>query len=165
MSTEQQKDGNGCFWLIVTLVAIGLIYQCNGNKSGSDSNFSITSLFSNKPYKLNWDRNLLIVEMPYPTMGGVGINKIDWGKVDVDDLVEDIYDELKDSRSQQCILSVRFTSKGKDVYGNDTSDKSSLYYIWSGSPAKVSKFQSGQYFNEYYHITERILASIGIRPY
>lgn len=161
MESKQKESSKGNWWvnfLVFFLVfcVIGTIQKCieDFNKNG----FSKISLFSNKAYKTSWNKNILIIEMPYPTKGLVGINEISWGKVDVDELVEDIYNEVKDADYQQCLVCAQFITNYKDKYGEEVQEKTTPHLLVLLNPKEVRKYKNGKYLNEYYHITNRILS-------
>lgn len=145
-------------YFIVVLFIVGANLKNCSEKESNNSNLSITSLFKNEAYKMYWNNNMLIIEMPYPTIGVVGINKVSWGKVDVDDLLDDIYENVKSSNYPNCLVCARFISTDKDKYGNKIEEKSELHLLVSINPTEARKYQSGEYLNDNYHITKRILS-------
>ena len=97
MENNQKKESGGwnvLFIVIVIAAIVGNLKECSKDVTRS-SDISISSWFSSKAYKMRWNGNMLIIEMPCPTYGIVGINEVGWGKVDVDDLLDDICDNAK----------------------------------------------------------------------
>ena len=97
MENNQKKESGGWDFLFIVIVIaaiVGNLKECSKDVTRS-SDISISSWFSSKAYKMRWNRNMLIIEMPCPTYGIVGINEVGWGKVDVDDLLDDICDNAK----------------------------------------------------------------------
>lgn len=153
-NSKQSNTKEDLVILFIIFLVLGNIITCTDNIK---NDFSISSLFSKKAYKASWNKNMLVIEMPYPTKGVVGINAISWGEVDVDELVEDIYDEIKKSDYSQCLICVMFITKYKDQYGNDVEDKTNLHLIACLNPLEVRKYKNGKYLDEHYNITNRIL--------
>lgn len=108
---------------------------------------------SDKPYSISLNGNNLYITMPHPTENEKGI---DWNGVFMSDVVEDIYQQIKESAIKgECHLYVRFENVTTDKYGNKNStfDESLLMNI----PVKeVGKYQDSKYFNDYYKISEKV---------
>lgn len=116
----------------------------------------VISCKEDKPYSISLNGNNLYITMPYPTIGIVGINKVDWNGVFLSDVVEDVYQQIKESAIKgECHLYVRFENVTTDKYGskNSTFDETLLMNI----PVKeVGKYQDSKYFNDYYKISEKV---------
>lgn len=163
--TKSKSEGGWIVWCLVIaiIIVVGNFQECSKDSSGS-SDVAVLSLFKTKAYKMHWNENMLIIEMPCPTYGVVGINKVDWGKVDIDDLLDDICDNAKKCDYSQCVVCVVLIYKSKDRYGNDIVEKSDLYYLFSIDTSEARKYTSGKYLNGYYNITGRIVsAALGVK--
>jgi len=160
MENNQKKESGGWDFLFIVIVIaaiVGNLKECSKDVTRS-SDISISSWFSSKAYKMRWNGNMLVIEMPCPTYGIVGINEVGWGKVDVDDLLDDICDNAKKCDYSQCMVCAIFTYKSKDRYGNDIVEKSNLHYLVSINTSEARKYTSGRYLNESYNITGRIVS-------
>lgn len=109
----------------------------------------VISCKEDKPYSISLNGNNLYITMPHPTENEKGI---DWNGVFMSDVVEDVYQQLKESSIKgECHLYVRFENVTTDKYGNKNStfDESLIMNI----PVKeVGKYQDSKYFNDYYKI-------------
>lgn len=88
MGNQSEENGGwqyGCLGMFLLFLIMGGISNLfdSSNKSSNKIGFSLTSIFSNKAYKTYWNKNMLVIKLPYPTKGIVGINEVSWGKVDV----------------------------------------------------------------------------------
>lgn len=113
----------------------------------------VISCKEDKPYSISLNGNNLYITMPHPTENEKGI---DWNGVFMSDVVEDVYQQLKESSIKgECHLYVRFENVTTDKYGNKNStfDESLIMNI----PVKeVGKYQDSKYFNDYYKISEKV---------
>ncbi len=114
--------------------------------------------FSNdeKPYSLSLEGNNLYITIPYPTIGVIEFGKVNWGKVRLSDVVEDVYQKLRDSSLYgECSLYVRLEKNSTDKYGNSNNSYDEQF-LMNIPVDEVRKYNNSNYFNQSYRITEKI---------
>lgn len=107
-----------------------------------------------KLYTVYWqDQNLCIV-LQHPTLGVAGIGIEDWLGVELSDVAEDIYKEIKSSnKSDNIIVWVRFEDPITDKYGNETMNYND--FIIAEIPVyEAKKYKSGEYLNREYKLID-----------
>jgi len=114
----------------------------------------IICLFSCKQksesYTIYWQDNNLCVVMPHPTMGLVELGKVNWNGVELEKVVDDIYNEcVQTNKSGNIAVWVRFENQQTDKYGNETMAYED-HAIAIIPLSEARKYQSGKYLdNEY----------------
>lgn len=109
-----------------------------------------------KAYSIYWQENNLCVEMPHPTMGIVTPGLADWRGVDLDNVVEDIYNEcLKTHKSGDIVVWVRFENPQTDKYGNETMAYDD-FEIATIPLEEAKKYKSGKFLDAEYKLTKGI---------
>ncbi len=74
-------------------------------------------LLTERSYQTYWQDNNLCVVMKRPTVGIIELGKTDWNGVELDDVVETIYNEcIQTERSGNAIVWVRFENPQTDRY-------------------------------------------------
>ncbi|WP_305156448.1 hypothetical protein [uncultured Muribaculum sp.] len=120
----------------------------------SISSCTLTQSHNDKPYSIYWEENNLCVEMPHPTMGIVTPGLANWRGVDLDNVVEDIYNEcLKTHKSGDIVVWARFENPQTDKYGNETKayDESEIVTI---PLEEAKKYKSGKFLDAEYQIKQ-----------
>lgn len=111
---------------------------------------------SYKAYSLALKGNNLYITMPRPTESNVGINEVDWKGVSLSEVVEDIYQMLRNCNLYgQSSLYVRFETVLTDRYGNQ-KEKIDECFLMDLPILEVKKYQASKYLNDYYHISDKI---------
>lgn len=109
---------------------------------------------TNKGHDIYWDNDNLCVVMEHPTYGIVEINRPNWGKVNLNEVVEDIYDYIRKNESYETVkVWVRFESPLTDKYGNETMTYDD-YEIATIPVSEAIKYQSAEYLDRAYNITD-----------
>lgn len=107
-----------------------------------------------KAYTFYWQENSLFVEMPHPTMGIVTPGLADWRGVDLDNVVEDIYNEcLKTLKSGDITVFVGFENPQTDKYGNVTMAYE-YFQIVTIPLEEAKKYKSGKFLDAEYQIKQ-----------
>lgn len=110
----------------------------------------------NKIYSLSFDRNNLYITMPHPTLDAANFNKVNWQGVNLSSVVQDAYKMLQDgSANGECTLYVNFETNQTDQYGNPITN-SDRKLLTSIPLDEARKFQSAQFLDESYMISEKI---------
>lgn len=111
---------------------------------------------SEKGYDIYWDKDNLCVVMEHPTYGIIEINRPNWGKVRLNEVVEDIYDYIRKKESYETVkVWVRFESPLTDKYGNETMTYED-YEIATIPVSEAIKYQSWEFLNQSYNIIVNI---------
>lgn len=111
------------------------------------------------PYNIYWQDNNLCVIMKRPTMGIVELGKIDWNGVELDDVVNDIYNEcIHSERNGNAIIWIRFENPQTDKYGNETMSYDD-YKIATIPLSEARKYKSAKYLDLEYKLTDNIQKS------
>lgn len=111
---------------------------------------------SSKKYSLSLDRNNLYITMPHPTIDAANFNKVNWQGVNLSSVVQDAYKMLQDgSANGECTLYVNFETNQTDQYGNPITN-SDRKLLTSIPLDEARKFQSAQFLDESYMISEKI---------
>lgn len=129
-----------CFiWLFITAI----IVVCN-------------SPDKEKPYSLSIQDNSLYITMPYPTIGIVGINEVSWRGVDLDEVMEDVFNILKKKHlTDTYSLYVKYVTTSTDKYGYEEKiyDESFLLEV---PIEEVQKYKDSKYFSKSYDIKGKL---------
>lgn len=92
--------------------------------------------------------------MPHPTMGIVTSGLSDWRGVDLDNVVEDIYNEcLKTHKSGDIVVWARFENPQTDKYGNETMAYDD-FEIATIPLSEAHKYKSGKFLDAEYQIKQ-----------
>lgn len=117
---------------------------------------AISSCKEDKPYSIYWQDNNLCVVMPHPTIGVIGINQEGWNGVDLADVVNDIFSEIKaNSKSDTTIVLLRFETVLTDKYGNE-SKSSEDFKIAIIPTIEAPKYKANKFFDLNYHLTDNM---------
>lgn len=107
-----------------------------------------------KAYSLHLSDHSLSVIMPHPTMGIVTPGLADWRGVDLDNVVEDIYNEcLKTLKSGAITVFVGFENPQTDKYGNVTMAYE-YFQIVTIPLEEAKKYKSGKFLDAEYQIKQ-----------
>lgn len=118
----------------------------------SCDNHSLTE----RSYQTYWQDNNLCVVMKRPTVGVIELGKTDWNGVELDDVVESIYNEcIQTERSGNAIVWVRFENPQTDKYGNLTMTYDD-FEIATIPLSEARKYKSGKFLNNEYALTDKI---------
>lgn len=94
--------------------------------------------------------------MPHPTIDAANFNKVNWQGVNLSSVVQDAYKMLQDgSANGECTLYVNFETNQTDQYGNPITN-SDRKLLTSIPLDEARKFQSAQFLDESYMISEKI---------
>lgn len=94
--------------------------------------------------------------MPHPTLDAANFNKVNWQGVNLSSVVQDAYKMLQDgSANGECTLYVNFETNQTDQYGNPITN-SDRKLLTSIPLDEARKFQSAQFLDESYMISEKI---------
>lgn len=111
---------------------------------------------TNKGHDIYWDNDNLCVVMEHPTYGIVEINRPNWGKVSLNEVVEDIYDYIRKNEYYETVeVWVRFESPLTDKYGNETMTYED-YEIATIPVYEAKKYKSWEFLNQSYNIITNI---------
>lgn len=109
-----------------------------------------------RPYNIYWQDNNLCVIMKRPTMGIIELGKIDWNGVELDDVVNDIYNEcIHSERNGNAVIWIRFENTQTDKYGNETMTYDD-YTLNTIPLSEARKYKSATYLDLEYKLTDNI---------
>ena len=111
---------------------------------------------SSKSYSIYMNDNNLSVVMEHPTYGIVELNRPDWKGVKLEEVAEDIYNHLQQSKiNGEFIIWVQFMNTQTDKYGNITTTYED-YEIGRIPSSEARKYKSWEYLDENYQLTNNI---------
>lgn len=117
---------------------------------------SCESTQTQKPFSIYWHDNNLCVTMPHPTSGIIELGKVDWGGVDLNQVVSDIFNECNNSkRSGEVTIWVRFENPQTDKYGNVTMAYDD-HQIATILLSEARKYKSGKFLDTEYKLSQSI---------
>ncbi len=118
--------------------------------------FIVCSCQKDKPYSIYWQDNNLCVVMPHPTFGIVELNREYWNGVELADVVNDIFYEIKaNSKFNYTNVILCFESLQTDKYGNEIKSYET-FKIAAIPTAEAPKYKAGKFFDSSFHITDNI---------
>lgn len=107
-------------------------------------------------YTIELDKDLMIVTIPQFTVGIVGFNEVDWGKLNIVEVVDDMYNTLKaNSPNSNVQIYISLYSHNEDRYGNKYRSYR-LYDLMSVNTSEVKKYKNGYFFERDYNIISQI---------
>ena len=114
----------------------------------------LSSCEEKKLYTVYWQDQSLCVVLQHPTLGVAGIGVEDWRGVELSDVAENIYKEIKSSnKSGNITVWVRFENPITDKYGNETMNYND-FLIAEIPVSEAKKYKSGEYLNREYKLID-----------
>ncbi len=111
---------------------------------------------THKNYAVELDKDIMIVTIPQFTVGIVGFNEIDWGELNIMEVVDDLFQKLKADKSNSTItIDIAMYSYGEDKYGNRHCVYR-LYELMTVNLSEVKKYINCSYFERDYNIVHQI---------
>lgn len=107
-------------------------------------------------YTIELDKDLMIVTIPQFTVGIVGFNEVDWGELNIVEVVDEMYKVLKvNSPNSNVKIYISLYSLNEDRYGNKCRTYR-LYDLMSVNTSEVKKYKNSDFFERDYNIIHQI---------
>ena len=107
-----------------------------------------------KPYSIHWRDNSILVVMQHPTMSIVTPGLSDWRGVDLEKVIDEIYEVCSSSQSSgDVVVFVGFENPQTDKYGNVTMAYEH-FEIATIPLSEARKYKSGKFLDAEYQIKQ-----------
>lgn len=118
---------------------------------------TLSSCGEKPKYTVYWDNTNLCIVMPHPTVGVVGIGRIDWRGVELSDVITEVHDELISTNLSGTVsIWVRFELSKTDKYGNESTTYDD--HLLAEIPiSEAKKFKSGKYLDIEYGLKDKLI--------
>lgn len=108
-------------------------------------------------YAIELDNDLMIVTIPQFTVGISGFNEIDWGELNIMEVVDDIFQKIKTEAQHTTIkINISMYFDGEDKYGNKYYTYR-LYELMTVNTAEIKRYKNSSYFEKEYNIVHQII--------
>lgn len=109
-----------------------------------------------KTYRIDFSNNSVTVLIPQFTVGIAGFNQIDWGGLNIVEVIDELYYSLISVRTNvDCRIFINLYYYDTDKYGNRTIN-GRIYELFTVSTAEVQRYKNSRYFERNYDIINRI---------
>lgn len=107
-------------------------------------------------FRIDLTNNSATIVIPQFTVGIAGFNQIDWGELDIVEVINELYQSLKTVKTDfNCLIYVNLYYYDTDKYGNKTYNER-IYKLLTVPTAEVKKYRNGRYFEQGYDIINKI---------
>lgn len=109
-----------------------------------------------KIYRIDLSNNSATILIPQFTVGIAGFNQIDWGELNIVEVIDELYHSLISVNANiDYKIYVNLYYYNTDKYGNKTLN-GRIYELLTVSTAEVRKYKNSCYFEQNYDIINRI---------
>ena len=109
-----------------------------------------------KTYRIDLSDNSVTVLIPQFTVGIAGFNQIDWGELNIVEVIDELYHSLISVKTNvDCKIFINLYYYDTDKYGDRTLN-GRIYELLTVSTAEVQRYKSSRYFEQNYDIINQI---------
>lgn len=109
-----------------------------------------------KTYRIDLSDNSVTVLIPQFTVGIAGFNQIDWGELNIVEVIDELYHSLISvNKNVDCKIFINLYYYDTDKYGNRTLN-GRIYELLTVSTAEVQRYKNSRYFEQNYDIINQI---------
>lgn len=107
-------------------------------------------------YRIDLSDNSVTVLIPQFTVGIAGFNQIDWGELNIVEVIDELYHSLISvKKNVDCKIFINLYYYDTDKYGNRTLN-GRIYELLTVSTAEVQRYKNSRYFEQNYDIINQI---------
>ncbi len=113
---------------------------------------------SQKPkiYRIDLSNNSATVLIPQFSVGIAGFNQIDWGELNIVEVIDELYQSLATTKTDfNCQIYVNLYYYDTDKYGNKTYNER-IYKLLTIPTEEVKRYRNSSYFEQSYDIIYQI---------
>lgn len=109
-----------------------------------------------KTYRIDLSNNSATVIIPQFTVGIAGFNQVDWGELDIVEVMNELFQSLVTVKTDfNCKIYVNLYYYDTDNYGNKTCNER-IYELLTISTTEVKRYKSSRYFEQDYNLIHQI---------
>jgi len=107
-------------------------------------------------FRIDITNDSATITIPQFTIGIAGFNQLDWGELDIDEVIDELFHSLLSVKTDfDCKIYINLYYYDANKYGNKTFN-GRIYELLTVSTAEVKRYKNSHYFEQNYDIINQI---------